>query len=280
MDTSSVEKINSILTGATRAEFFIEQILSHYNMGSTFILECLGVVEIFKLYFKFKKYIESRDRIMPSEELPIPKENPEEKKTEKHIEKLFFKPKDPTLKINDIEKLKEKLSKSLKRIRATEIQYRNPIFNENFGRTDKDMNIISNLPIPEKIKTAAINSKGIKRIRLAELIHMIRPLVYCLCQIHFGANSYKPYFVSLVLDIIRMILQWKIEFYDPKEIAELRLRKKDIIINYLLRNPFYTEILKNKILIPLLDKLFPKFQFLKKIIIYIIEIRSSLSLLM
>jgi len=193
---------------------------------------------------------------------------------------MFFKEKDPTIKITDVEKLKSKLAKTLDRIKATEPQFKNPVFNDHFARSNKDMNILSNLPIPEKIKAPIINSKFLKRIRLGEAIHMIRPLIYCLAQIVFGIDSYKPYFISLVLDIIRIILHWKVEFYDPREIDELRLRKKDIIINYLLRNPFYSHILKSKIIIPVLNKIFPKSEFIKKMIIYIIEIRSSISLLM
>ena len=118
-------------------------------------------------------------------------------------------------------------------------------------------------------------------MRIGEFIHIIRPVIYCLAMIVFKPTSFKPYFISLGLDLLRLLFQRNIEFYDPKEMEEFKMRIKEAVFNYLLRNPFYNKILKTKILVPVLDKIFGgRLEFLKKIIISIIEVRTSYSLLM
>jgi len=278
MNSQSVEKLNSILNGVSKAEFFFEQILAHYKIGPEFILECLSVFEILKLFYKFKKYAESRDRFFISSEI-AQTSDPEEQKKEKHLQKLFFEGNQNDKAPKDTDKLKEKLSKILDRIKTQDNKLNTSVFQDTLGRSTKNMNIISNLPIPQKVKMPLANKKLV-RIRLGEAIHLIRPLIYCLSQIYYGSNSYRPYIISLILDLVRIILQRKVEFYDPKELEEFKLRNKDIIINYLLRNPFYTNILKDRIVIPIMDKLFPGLPFLKKVVLYLLEVRSSLSLLM
>lgn len=279
MDAAPMQKLNTILNGVSKAEFFLEQILAHYKLGPEFILECLSIFEIMKLFYKFKKYVESRDRFFISTEVAEQHKNTDDLKQEKHIEKLFFEDKQIERSQLDADKLKEKLSKVLERIKAQDKKGTAPVFRDVLGRSTKSMNIISNLPIPQKVK-APLATRGLKKIKLGEAIHLLRPLIYCLAQIHYGANSYKPYIISLVLDLIRVALQKNAEFYDPKELEEYKLRNKDLVINYLLRNPFYNNILKNRIIVPLMDKLFPGIPFLKKIVLYLLEVRSSLSLLM
>lgn len=278
MDSHSLQKLNTILNGVSKAEFFLEQILAHYKLGPQIILECLSICEILKLFYKFKKYVESRDRFFISSETSH-EVNEAEQEKEKHIEKLFFAEHQVQKTEMDPEKLKNKLSEVLNRLRSTDKRNSASVFKDILGRSTKNMSIISNLPIPQKVK-APLATRQLKRIKFGEAIHLLRPLIYCLAQIIYGVNSYKPYFISLVLDLLRILLQKNADFYDPKELEEYKLRNKDILINYLLRNPFYTNILKDRILTPLLDKLFPGLPFLKKIIFYILELRSSLSLLM
>ncbi len=273
----NLQKMNTVLNGISRAEFFFEQILAHYKIGPEFILECLSLFEILKLFYKFKKYVESRDRIFISPEIAL-EDNAEQTKKEDHLQKLFFEEKEEAKSINT-ETAKEKLSKILERIKNQGNRSEGPLFTDSLNRTTKNMNILSNLPIPRQIKSPLLN-RDLKKIRLGEAIHLVRPLIYCLAQIYYGTNSYKPYIISLILDLIRLLLQMKTECYDPKELEEFKLRKKDIVINYMLRNPFYTKILKEKIVVPIMDKLFPGIPFLNKVVLYLLEVRSSLSLLL
>jgi hypothetical protein len=50
-----------------------------------------------------------------------------------------------------------------------------------------------------------------------------------------------------------------------------------MLLGYLLRNPLYGNILKSKILMPILDIVFGKFNSIKNLIIYFIELRCSLA---
>lgn len=145
-----------------------------------------------------------------------------------------------------------------------------------------NMNTISNLPIPENVIIGGINNKKTRlRVLIGEILNLLRPLIYCFTMIIFGVDSYKPYFISLAIDIIRLLLHRKVELHDPKEAQELKSRKINLLINYLIRNPVYGKILKPRIIEPLLQKIFPgRLSFLRTIALYFIEFRCSLSLLM
>ncbi len=60
----------------------------------------------------------------------------------------------------------------------------------------------------------------------------------------------------------------------------MKERLRSAIIAYALRNPFYSEFLRAKFVDPILDILFGKTSKIAKLIIYLIEIRSSRSLLL
>lgn len=113
----------------------------------------MSIFEIGKLFIKLRKFSESKDRLYISAEASAVHDNPEDSKKVKHIEKLFFK--DDSKIQNDMEpeKLKQKLAKSLERIKNGNQGFRNALYTEKLGRSTKSMNIISNLPIPESIKS-------------------------------------------------------------------------------------------------------------------------------
>ena len=46
-----------------------------------------------------------------------------------------------------------------------------------------------------------------------EIVNILRPLIYCILMRIYGLNSYKPYLISLLIDILRYILQKKIKFF-------------------------------------------------------------------
>ena len=85
--------------------------------------------------------------------------------------------------------------------------------------------------------------------------------------------------MSLILDLMSFFLEWKIEYVNELEYQEISHRNQERFWKYIWRNPIY-HLWRDKILVPLLDKYFPKYGFIKKIILYLIEIKSSLSLLM
>ncbi len=100
------------------------------------------------------------------------------------------------------------------------------------------------------------------RLKTAALRRGVRPEVYArqIIEQHLPSNEE----IKIDLATLDLLARWDAEDVttDPEEIAsrqkeleEFKLRNKDIIINYMLRNPFYTHILKNKIVVPIMDKL-------------------------
>lgn len=51
-----------------------------------------------------------------------------------------------------------------------------------------------------------------------------------------------------------------------------------MILKMMFRNPFYDNILKPKILLPILSKLFKTDGWIMKIIMYLLEMKSSVTL--
>lgn len=277
---SEVGKLGSVINQITKTEFFFEQLSASYltkHFGPNFLLECLGAFEIGLLFFRLKKFFAAPSRLYHSEAHV-------DERLEGNKEQLkntfSYKQMKVTATPEEIQDLKKQIKELLGKIRdAKPFSGFNYGFKDQLNRSEKQFGLIRKLPadIEEENK---IESKNFAPYRVGELLHLIRPVVYCFAQIFFGQKSYKPYFISLAIDIIRLILQSRLKFTSLSDLQEFKKRNKDIIINYLLRNPVYTEIVRNRILDPLLDRLFPRLTFIKKIIIYIIEIRSSLSLLM
>src|SRR5690242_12151019 len=145
-------------------------------------------------------------------------------------------------------------------------------------RTQKYTGILSSLPIPKEL-LEKYKFTDTTRIKIGELIHIFRPLIYCYALRRFGLRSFIPYIISLVLDLIRLILQRKMKFYSKEDKEEMKSRTWSIWINYLLREPVYTTLLKPKLIEPILGKIGSKIPLLKTLIMYIIEVRRSISLL-
>lgn len=63
-----------------------------------------------------------------------------------------------------------------------------------------------------------------------------------------------------------------------EEKVELDNRNSEMLMKMLFRNPFYEAIFKTKIVIPILRKLFKPEGWITRIIMYILEMRSSVTL--
>lgn len=95
-------------------------------------------------------------------------------------------------------------------------------------------------------------------IIIGEHLFILRPLVYALCLRFMDKHSCGPYFVSLAIDITRLFLQRNVKFHHPAEKHEFKNRNKEMIVSYMLRNPFYAEVFRQKILWPTLNTLLGK----------------------
>jgi len=77
-----------------------------------------------------------------------------------------------------------------------------------------------------------------------------------------------------------MIFEINFRFTSKSQKEEFKYRNSTAMLNYLMRNPFYSNTLKGRILDPVLSKIFGKSSWIKRILFYIIEMRCSVSVLM
>jgi len=278
--TTEVTKLSNIIRELSRAEFILEQFGAARiaeSLGPKVLLEFLGVFEIGLLYFKLKKYFASNSRIYLSE----PQSDEKLSKQKEDLTNVFsYQQMKVKTTSEEVQDLKQSIKDLLKRIRDSKpFSGFNRGYQDQLKRSSKGFGLIGKLPM-ELEEESKIEEKNHSPQRVAELLFLIRPVVYCFSLVYFSQKSYKPYLISLVIDLIRLVLQSKMKFTNIAEIQEFKKRNKDLIINYLLRNPVYSQIIRKRILDPLLDRLFPRFTFIKTIIIYLLEIRSSLSMLM
>ncbi|CAD8140748.1 unnamed protein product [Paramecium pentaurelia] len=176
--------------------------------------------------------------------------------------------------VMDIKLAKEQLQKAIEPM---------PEFNQGLYDIigDKQVSIIKTLPIPNDLKKRDYESQfNILRIQIGEILYLLRPLIYCSCILKFGTRSYSPYLISLSIDILRFLIQFKIQIFRKSQEEELNLRAKDAIICYILRNPFYTQILKQKCLNKILGVFLKEENILHRIVIGLLDLRSSKCLLL
>ncbi|CAK67450.1 unnamed protein product (macronuclear) [Paramecium tetraurelia] len=146
---------------------------------------------------------------------------------------------------------------------------------------DKQTSLLTMLPIPNNVKQKDYQSKlNQLRIQIGEILHLFRPLIYCALILKYGGDSYTPYFISFFIDILRLLIEFRIKIYRKSQKEELAIRAKEAIICYILRNPFYGSIVKQIILSNTLGKVFNQQGWIYRLIIALIELRSSKCLLL
>ena len=280
MDSS---QIDSLVKSISKVQFFSEQILNYLfkeKMTFKLLVEIMALFEMIKVYFRYQKFKNSSNlnKIFISEE-----NNNVGSQSSKD---LFQEHNDSIDSIDNPAEAKNKIKSLLSNLKNQ--CFKNYSYNHEYEevleRSKKKINILSSLPIPQEMFQKNTEEENVKKqIYYGEILFLFRPLIYNFLLILKGKESFMPYISSLIIDLVRLILQRKIVFYSNIEKSEFIFRKKEILICYLLRNPFYGNILKTKIIEPILQKILgrlPFFNLLKTIILYFIEIRCSVSLLM
>ncbi|CAD8058592.1 unnamed protein product [Paramecium sonneborni] len=146
---------------------------------------------------------------------------------------------------------------------------------------DKQTSLLTMLPIPNDIKQKDYESKLNQfRIKIGEILHLFRPIIYCSLILKYGGDSYTPYVISFFIDIIRFLIEFQIKIYRKSQKEELKIRAKEATICYILRNPFYSTIVKQIILNNTIGKLLNQQGWIYRFIIALIELRSSKCLLL
>ncbi|CAD8151923.1 unnamed protein product [Paramecium pentaurelia] len=159
----------------------------------------------------------------------------------------------------------------------------NPKFNLGYYDLiqDKQTSLFTMLPIPNHSNQKDYESKLNQiRIKIGEILYIFRPLIYCVLILKYGGHSYTPYYISFFIDILRFLIEFQIKIYKKSQKEELKIRAKEAIICYILRNPFYSSIVKQIILSNTLGKILNPQGWIYRFIILLIELRSSKCLLL
>lgn len=83
---------------------------------------------------------------------------------------------------------------------------------------------------------------------IAETLYIGRPLVHLLCLGVCGRRSWKPWFISGILELTSFSLLNEMKTLNRRERAEMR-RRAFLLLYYLLRSPFYDRYAETKILV-------------------------------
>ena len=138
----------------------------------------------------------------------------------------------------------------------------------------KKMQLITSTKIPKQLHKTPLKFRHI----IGELLTVLRPLVSIICIRIYGIDSYKSYFISLIIDIfIILVFQRGLKVTSDEDKKEMSRRKNQMIMRYIFRRPFFM-LLKRLLIEPLLAKIIKPERMVSKIIMSLIEMQSSISL--
>jgi peroxin-16 len=78
---------------------------------------------------------------------------------------------------------------------------------------------------------------------VAEALHIARPLAHVVSMFAFGQTSWTPWLVALGMDVASLQLMGKLTHFKKQERSEL-LRRRTVLLLYLLRSPFFDTVFK------------------------------------
>lgn len=133
-----------------------------------------------------------------------------------------------------------------------------PVFNsdkyQSLLRSGKKVPIIKTIPIPKHLTK---NNSIPMRVKLAEVIRIVRPLIHAIAILIQGKPNFKSLFFSLAVDLIVLTLQFGYAGRDKVEALELRSRKLQMCYQYLFKKPLYDLFTRPLIIEPLINRLVP-----------------------
>jgi hypothetical protein len=136
----------------------------------------------------------------------------------------------------------------------------------------KKIQLVTSEPIPQELARKRATFGQL----IGELLLMIRPVIAIIAIRMYGEDSYVPYFVSLAIELIVFWLQRKLTLLKPAEVAEWESRQKDIIWRCLFKRPFFKIFLE--FVKTILRKFMGEHRWLFRIIVFVLEVQSSITL--
>ena len=138
----------------------------------------------------------------------------------------------------------------------------------------KKMQLITATKLPKQLHKVPLKFRHI----LGQFLYVLRPLISIICIRLYGIDSYKSYFISLIMDLlIILIFQRGLNVTSEDEKNEIKRRKSEMISRYIFRRPFFL-LLKKILFEPLLAKIIKPERAVSKLIMSLLEMQSSISL--
>lgn len=274
------KKSELIIFLLTLLELAIEKVsinASRTTRKSKKILLAISCFELIKFLLRIREFLfHSKSQIHTSENLP--NDSPQVELNNEIDRNLFRFENEAT---SDFTEEKKKLMQDIEEIILDKHQKFNSNYEELLPRSKKVLKLLTTFPLNSDL--LAINNKERKEkimIFLGELLFLAKPLINSLMLLLSRKESYRVYLVGMVLEFSRFFFQRNILFHFENERREINDRNRNVLINLLLRNPFYTNILKNRLLKPLAKSMGEKVKGLFYYIFLIFELRGSLALVL
>ncbi|TPX60244.1 hypothetical protein PhCBS80983_g01923 [Powellomyces hirtus] len=126
------------------------------------------------------------------------------------------------------------------------------ITKQDKGGYDHAVQYLLSKALTEAAKTPMDLLRPLKNGRMwAEWLFVLRPLVYVLTLRKLGPTSYKPYLISLAMELVSLFSSMDLSTFGFR--PDLTLLERDeykrrywLLLYYLLRNPFYTQWTKER----------------------------------
>jgi hypothetical protein len=167
-----------------------------------------------------------------------------------------------------------RLSAALERIKAGEwsrADHQSEIFETQ--ASGKRLQLVSSVEVAGEL--------GRKRARgrqlAGELLLMLRPLLAVVAIRVFGEDSWKPYLLSLAVELLALWLQRGLTVLDNAEVGEWESRQRDLVWRCLFKRPFY-DLFRDRLIKPALGTVLSEAGLIHRLLMYVLEIQSSITL--
>lgn len=131
------------------------------------------------------------------------------------------------------------------------------------------------------VSSVEVGELGRKRARgrqlAGELLLMLRPLLAVVAIRVFGEDSWKPYLLSLAVELLGVWLQRGLTVLDNAEVGEWESRQRDLVWRCLFKRPFY-DLFRDRLIKPALGTVLNEAGLIHRLLMYVLEIQSSITL--
>jgi len=257
-------------SAVSNLEIIVENAFAYLMPGMTesSAVSLLLPFEYVKAYLNIRNYLLGTKRLLSTDEVGLVKFTISKQRLD--VSKIGIKSEEQKdLLIDEMKKVISNFEKCKTAIMYSEVQLS--------GRSEKLSSTGHTIRFPSYLRLEPKLQRRLSLLTMiGEVVYIVRPLAYLFLLKAFGTRSYKPYLTNLAIDFVWLACHFFVfrrRLFSKKEI---RRRLANALINYMLRNPFLDHILKDKIILKLLNSIV-KSESLKGLAIKLLDFRSSLS---